>query len=1807
MKRTFPMILKLMVFSLCYLGVMQNDLKAQNYFSLTDISINPATPNNYEEVTLTLSGLQQDSCTSLNFFDADLFLFDLNIRMDWDSMPADSCNGSMIPWTNTINLGVLPDGVYNINLTGMNYSNDSGDPLSFVVTDLATGSCGTNDIVWVTNTLDVGPGSLRAAIDCSNGNSSLSNIFFDIAGSGPHEIRVGTTTGEALPAITSSTIIDATTQPGYSVAGGPAVSINGSYAFWATNLISGLELDAGSSAVYGLAIVSFPDNGIIVDGADLVKIGKPDGGNVIISNGVGIDPSNSPNNYDIGVGIRLINSALFAMIQSNYIGTDVTESIEGGNQYCGIFIQANCNYNLIGGDNAEDRNVISNNANGMRIEETADFNEILRNYFFCNDSIAVKKIGMANSNQSVPVIEDLSYTQISGSASPGDEVDVYRASDVCVGAPCQGNLFLGRATADAMGDWILNSPFETQDTIAGGEVITAIATGTDRSSSEFADCEAVVGVSACTDPGGVIWVTNAQDTGVGSLRYAMSCANTTLGANAIYFDILGTGPFTIEVGSITGTALPAISDLGTTIDGTTQPGHGVNGNFAPQITLSGLNTTWNSPDPGLLITGRFTEIYGLELIGFPNNAIEARSALDMFIGAVEKGNVIYNNGAVMDMFPGVPGQGPFEGNGIWLTGKTQRVKIYGNYIGTDYTETLTTGNEYCGILLDYDIDFVAIGGSNSRGNVIANNAEGIRVGDESFGVSILENAFMCNDSVAIRLEGVANNSQKPPVWDTTPETSLTMVSGTAEAGNAFVEIFLVDNSNCSTAPCQGKIYLGTASVSTNNEWVLNAPFANGVTLNNGDLLVATVTDTDASTSEFSECHIAANCTLSASGTNIMNASCNLANGSFTVAPSGGPAPYLFDMGLGEQTSSTFTNLLAGTYNISITDAYTCITETEVTITDPGVPMTSIQTVVPETCDEQNGFVVMNQGSGGVGPYAYNIGNGNQPNNPNFINLAGGDYTITITDATGCSNTAPITVPYTVPPVVGIQTIEDETCSSANGGFVVNTENGSPLYTYSIGGSGNGNTNPSFSGLPAGTYEVTVTDGDGCTDTESVTLVNVPGPTALTVVDVTPDYCGQSNGTFTVAPVGGTSPYVFDMGFGEEDSDFFANILGDIYTVTVTDANQCTAEVNVTVPTENGADLSIASSTDANCGQASGSVTISATAGALPYLYNIGNGNQTQNTFGSLLGGAYEVSVTDGNNCITILPFTINDIGGPTPSISTLTDATCEQINGSVTIFVTGGVSPFLYDIGNGVTGNPTFTALSPGVYNITVTDAASCSSVQPVTIANVGLLAVSNFTYTETNGAVAFTNTSENEETYSWDFGDGGTAAIESPSHTYGADGSYNVCLTVTNPTCGPHTSCQMVLIQTSVNVSGIVEKENGVPVANVEMIFSAGIPLGLTGVDGTYSVAVSSGSNFTVAPEKDTLYGNGVSGFDLFKIQRHILIVEALDSPYKIIAADVNHSNSVSTFDAFLMQQVILQIVDTFPNNTSWRFVDKYFVFPDATLPFATAFPEEVSINGLMGDVTDLDFIAIKVGDVTLDANPGIVANPPSGEIEMRFSDISWKEGEQVRLPVRMDAISDLAALQLNFEFDQSILAFENISFAGLNGLDESDFNMLNTKEGRLSLAWYDKEGLGQRLDENTTLFYLNFTAKSAGEMKNTLSVQPFRNNKNAYQVDGSAMNIKTIFDKEEASTVSPTYQMTVQPNPFDTHVTVLLDVDKSEEGILSVYDVSGRLVYSEELLLEKRMNRIRVDGSRFPMKGAYLLQMKTGSFVEVVRVVAE
>jgi len=148
-------------------------------------------------------------------------------------------------------------------------------------------------------------------------------------------------------------------------------------------------------------------------------------------------------------------------------------------------------------------------------------------------------------------------------------------------------------------------------------------------------------------------------------------------------------------------------------------------------------------------------------------------------------------------------------------------------------------------------------------------------------------------------------------------------------------------------------------------------------------------------------------------------------------------------------------------------------------------------------------------------------------------------------------------------------------------------------------------------------------------------------------------------------------------------------------------------------------------------------------------------------------------------------------------------------------------------------------------------------------------------------------------------------------------------------------------------SIEGYAETEMEEMVEDVNVTVTGGtgaVPAFLTDASGAYGFEVPTNGNYTVTPAKASNVLNGVTTFDLVLISKHILGNQELDSPYKIIAADANASNSITTFDLVLIRQLILNITDEFPTNTSWRFVDKDFVFPNPANPFATTFPETIN-----------------------------------------------------------------------------------------------------------------------------------------------------------------------------------------------------------------------------------------------------------------------
>ncbi len=173
--------------------------------------------------------------------------------------------------------------------------------------------------------------------------------------------------------------------------------------------------------------------------------------------------------------------------------------------------------------------------------------------------------------------------------------------------------------------------------------------------------------------------------------------------------------------------------------------------------------------------------------------------------------------------------------------------------------------------------------------------------------------------------------------------------------------------------------------------------------------------------------------------------------------------------------------------------------------------------------------------------------------------------------------------------------------------------------------------------------------------------------------------------------------------------------------------------------------------------------------------------------------------------------------------------------------------------------------------------------------------------------------------------------------------------------------------------IAGKVQTELDKPVKDVVLNLNGPITnADTTGSAGIYSFQVEYGKDYTVSGRKNNFPLNGVTTFDIVLISKHILAIDTLDSPYKIIAADVNGSNTVTTADLVEIRKLILQISNSFPNNMpSWRLIPKNYVFPNPFNPFDPPFPEVYNFNDLSDAILDAHFVAIKLGDVNLSADP--------------------------------------------------------------------------------------------------------------------------------------------------------------------------------------------------------------------------------------------
>lgn len=457
--------------------------------------------------------------------------------------------------------------------------------------------------------------------------------------------------------------------------------------------------------------------------------------------------------------------------------------------------------------------------------------------------------------------------------------------------------------------------------------------------------------------------------------------------------------------------------------------------------------------------------------------------------------------------------------------------------------------------------------------------------------------------------------------------------------------------------------------------------------------------------------------------NFTNPVCNGAsNGTVTATVFGGTSPYSYSWSHDPSLNSgNASGLLAGFYSLSVTDANGCSSTEVVFLTDPqplSIGLASTDLGCNGICNGTATATPLN----GTAPYTYLWDDVNQQTTATANGLCANTYQVVVNDVHGCIATAFVTIDEPDTLLSTISLSGNVSCHGVCDGFAEVAGTGG-TYPYSYLWS-NGASSQLINNLCPGNYGVIITDANGCT---ASTIQSITQPTALsgTVINTAASCFGSCNGAAEVVVSGGTGPYSYqwnDAAF--QTSSIASNLCAGNYTVNVEDANGCPLLSNavITQPTQVIINATI---TNSNCGQSNGMSCVTVSGGTSPYIYQWNDPNSQSTACAlNIPSGSYQVSVTDGNNCVTYEQVNITDLSGPSISFLNSSDVSCNGLSdGSVEMEFTGGTLPYQtvqwYNSSGtnvGIPNNPLLSNIPDGCYTFEVVDNVGCAASQTVCI-----------------------------------------------------------------------------------------------------------------------------------------------------------------------------------------------------------------------------------------------------------------------------------------------------------------------------------------------------------------------------------------------------------------------------------------------------------------------------------------------------------
>jgi hypothetical protein len=373
--------------------------------------------------------------------------------------------------------------------------------------------------------------------------------------------------------------------------------------------------------------------------------------------------------------------------------------------------------------------------------------------------------------------------------------------------------------------------------------------------------------------------------------------------------------------------------------------------------------------------------------------------------------------------------------------------------------------------------------------------------------------------------------------------------------------------------------------------------------------------------------------------------------------------------------------------------------------------------------------------------------------------------------------------------------------------------------------------------------------------------------------------------------------------------------------------------------------------------------------------------------------------------------------------------------------------------------------------------------------------------------------------------------------------------------------------------------------------------PTYVTTSNGQYSFSdLVIPSEFSVNAERNDAHRNGVSTLDLVKIQKHLLGIETMDSPYDLIAADANNSQNVSAIDLIELRKLILGIYTELPANKSWRFVDKSFQFADATNPWP--FSESINMSGINHNELDKDFVAIKVGDVnnTVQANANqVLPRNGNGVVNFVADNRAVTVGQIVDVAI---SSADFAAIEgYQFTMQTNGLEFRGVS-SGLVSMTDENLGVFGST---LTASWHKVGGINATSSD--VLFTMSFEVKAAGQLSEMISINSKVTEAEAYNTSSDIKDLKLTFRGSENDAEFALYQN--EPNPFKGNTVIGYDLPVAGNVVLSIFDVTGKVLVVKEQESAKGYNTITVSSKDIPSVGVLYYRLDASEYTATKKMI--